>query len=287
MTDGAVAWPAPAKLNLFLRVTGRRPDGYHELQTVFQMLDWGDALRFEARGDRDINRSRDLPGVSEDEDLCLRAARLLQRYSGGKKGATITLEKHIPKGSGLGGGSSDAATVLHALNRLWGCGLSTGELAQLGLALGADVPVFVHGYSAWAEGIGDRLQPMDLEEAWYVLVFPELEIATSEVFAHPDLLRDSAPLDPSNFDPESGGNTLEGTVLDMYPEMRRVFTDLEPWGRPRLTGTGSCVFMRFNEKIQAERTTNGLKSLYNVRAARGVNRSPLLKMLSGDHWRQS
>lgn len=281
MNDAALTWPAPAKLNLFLQVTGRRLDGYHELQTVFQLLDWGDELEFELRPAGEIVRRHDLVGVPERNDLCLRAARMLQKHSGTTNGVAIGLSKNIPQGSGLGGGSSDAATVLHALNRLWRCGCSTEELAELGLRLGADVPVFVNGCSAWAEGIGERLQPLALGESWYVLVFTDLEISTSSVFAHPHLDRGAAPVHPADFDPETAGNSLEKPVLEMYPGLRRTFEDLSSWGRPRLTGSGSCVFIRFTEKIQADSATNALKSRYNVRAVRGVDRSPLLEMLSG------
>ncbi|MDX1380555.1 MAG: 4-(cytidine 5'-diphospho)-2-C-methyl-D-erythritol kinase, partial [Xanthomonadales bacterium] len=187
----AARWPAPAKINLFLHVLGRRADGYHELQTVFQLLDWGDELHIEATDSPSIERTRDLPGVSESDDLGLRAASLLQAASGTAHGARIGAVKQIPPGSGLGGASSDAATVLHVLNRLWGCGLDLQALARLGRELGADVPVFVHGHSAWAEGVGERLEPMALGERHYVLLFPGVTVSTAEVFAEPALPRDT------------------------------------------------------------------------------------------------
>jgi len=282
MSDGPRTWPAPAKLNLFLQVTGRRPDGYHELQTVYQLLDWGDELAFEVRDDALVTRRIDLPGIPEEEDLCVRAARLLQSHARCTLGASIELVKRIPSGAGLGGGSSDAATTLHALNRLWGCGCSTAELAELGLRLGADVPVFVRGHSAWAEGIGELLQPLKLGACWYVLVFPGVEIPTRQVFAHPDLVRKAPRTAPADFDPATAVNSLQETVLEMYPELDRVFGDLAAWGRPRLTGTGSCVFMRFMQKVKADRATKALKCRYNVLAVRGVDRSPLLALLPGN-----
>jgi 4-diphosphocytidyl-2-C-methyl-D-erythritol kinase len=275
------AWPAPAKINLFLHITGRRPDGYHELQTLFRLLDWGDDVHIVPEPGGAIQRVRDIPGIPEDQDLSIRAAQLLKAETGCHQGASIGLTKRIPVGAGLGGGSSDAATVLTALNHLWECALTVEELAALGLELGADVPVFIHGHSAWAEGIGERLRPHHMDEAWYVLVFPGIPISTREIFSDPGLNRDTARISPPDYHPERVRNDCQSVVLDRFPKMQELFEDLSRHGRPRLTGTGSCVFLPFAEKNHALSVTNALKSRYNVRAVRGVNRSPLVARLSG------
>lgn len=272
-------WPAPAKLNLFLHVTGRRPDGYHEIQTLFQLLDWGDELQFEHRDDGQIERQYIIEQIPESHDLCIKAARLLKAETGCRQGANIHLSKNIPLGSGLGGGSSDAATVLHALNNLWGCGLKTDELAKLGLRLGADVPLFVHCQSAWAEGIGEQLQPFLIEASWYVLVFPDIEISTQEVFGDAGLKRDTRPLEQKQYDFSRCRNDCQKVVMNLFPELRKTMKNLAQWGTPRLTGTGSCIFIPVNDENEAIRITNDLKSLYNVRAVRGLNNSPLLARL--------
>jgi 4-diphosphocytidyl-2-C-methyl-D-erythritol kinase len=272
-------WPAPAKLNLFLHVTGKRADGYHELQTLFQILDWGDELQIECRDDGQIERQNVIEEIPESEDLSIKAAQLLKAETGCKKGANIYLSKNIPLGSGLGGGSSDAATVLHALNELWGCGLNTGELASMGLRLGADVPLFVYGHSAWAEGIGERLQNYSMEESWYVLVFPEVFVSTQSVFGDPALKRDSRLMERSQYAFDTSRNDCQEVVFKLFPELQKVMRNLIALGTPRLTGTGSCIFIPVNGKNEAIRITNDLKSLYNVRAVRGVNNSPLLARL--------
>jgi 4-diphosphocytidyl-2-C-methyl-D-erythritol kinase len=263
-SHSSTRWPAPAKLNLFLHVTGQRPDGYHQLQTIFQLLDWGDEIFISPNTDGSINRSNQIEGIPED-------------------GADIRLVKNIPTGSGLGGGSSDAATVLHALNYLWGCGFSIQQLAELGLKLGADVPVFVHGHSAWAEGVGDQLQTFELGETWYVLVHPEQSISTAEIFNHPDLPRDSIRIDRDEYDFFKTGNDCEAVALNLFPELKKIIQELSQWGSPRLTGTGSGIFLPINEKNDAISITNELKSRYNVRAVRGVDHSPLLAKLSVEH----
>jgi 4-diphosphocytidyl-2-C-methyl-D-erythritol kinase len=274
-------WPAPAKLNLFLHVTRRRDDGYHELQTLYQILEWGDRLQVEpGPAGGKIRRSTVHPDIPEAEDLCIRAARLLQAECGCRRGATIGIEKRIPPGSGLGGGSSDAATVLHVLNRYWGCGLSATELADLGLRLGADVPVFVHGHSAWAEGIGERLRATELGERHYVLVFPGEGIATRDVFTDPLLPRDTPARAFSELDPQACRNDCERVVLARHPVLSRVMAELSEYGCPRLSGTGSCIFLPVAGAAEAAGTTSRLKSRYNVRAVRGVDRSPLLEKLS-------
>lgn len=276
--------PAPAKLNLFLRITGRRADGYHLLQTVFQLLDWGDEVCLELRGNGRIERLLPLPGVSETNDLSLRAARALQerarRENRPWSGAAIGLHKHIPRGSGLGGASTDAATVLHGLNRLWNCGFSITELAELALGLGADVPVFVHGRSAWGEGIGEVLEPLVLGERWYVLLFPEEGAATAELFADPDLCRDARPLEPGTVeDYGSLGNAFLPVLAKRSPAVARAAGDLARFGAPRLSGSGSTLFLEASDEMDANRLTTALKKHYNVRAVRGTDRSLLLDHL--------
>lgn len=271
-------WPAPAKLNLFLRVTGRRDDGYHQLQTVFRLLDWGDSVALRARSDgRIVRMGAGAAGVREQDDLVILAANLLQHAAKSMQGADISIEKQIPMGAGLGGGSSDAATVLVALNLLWGVGFSADRLAGIGLRLGADVPVFVRGHNAWAEGIGEQLAPLALPPAWYVLASPGVHAATAGLFQEPDLTRDAAPATISDF--------LSGTVLDnaFEPVLRRrepaveaLFTALARIGRPRLTGSGSVCFVEFADRGSAEAALAALPAGVDAWLARGAERSPLL-----------
>jgi len=270
------SWPAPAKLNLFLHITGRRPDGYHDLQTLFQILDWGDELRFSVNDSGQVSRSCNIDGIAEADDICVRAAQLLMSRHEVKKGVHIDLKKRIPVGAGLGGGSSDAATVLVALNRLWFCGQTQQQLAETGLELGADVPVFVHGYSAWAEGRGEKLQSVTLGQRFYVLVFPALGVSTAEVFHHPELKRNSKPVDMAAVGLQMGRNDCEAVVMKMYPEMKSVMQDLRSWGQPRMSGTGSTFFLAFENKKAAIGAASELKCRYNVRAVAGVDRSHLL-----------
>ena len=276
------AWPAPAKLNLFLHVTGRRADGYHTLQTLFQLIDWGDEVRIEATAGSTIRRTGSNYAVPEHEDLVVRAAQLLQSETGCGLGADIAVTKHIPMGSGMGGGSSDAATVLVVLNRLWGCGLETKELAELGCSLGADIPVFIHGHTAMAEGIGDRLTPVSLGERHYVLVFPGVSIPTQEIFNDPGLRRNSEQVGLAAALAGEARNDCEGVVRERYPEMAHILDSLEQWGQPSMTGTGSAIFLRAEGREQAIHTARALKNLYNVRAVSGVDRSPLHRKLNND-----
>jgi len=268
-------WPAPAKINLFLHVCGRREDGYHELQTLFQLLDWGDEVYIEPREEAAVSKAGPGYGVAEDDDLAVRAARLLQRESGCRSGAEIRVRKNIPAGSGMGGGSSDAATVLLVLNELWGCGLNHEELAALGATLGADVPVFVRGNTALATGIGERLEAVTLGRRYYVLVFPGISIPTPRVFADPQLRRDSDPLPRSEALVGSGRNDCTPVVRRLWPEMDEVFEKLASWGAPRMTGTGSGIFIPMPSESEAERAAREIKNLYNCRAAAGVDRSHL------------
>ena len=269
-------WPALDKLNLFLHITGRQPDGYHDLQSLFQMLDWGDDLKFAVNDTGQIDRHCEIEGVPEAEDICIRAARLLKAHCGVQQGVNIELLKRIPLGAGLGGGSSDAATVLLALNHLWSCGLSRAELAELGLQLGADVPVFVHGHSALAEGRGEILRSVSLGQRYYVLVFPDFSISTADVFRHPNLTRDSLPVDLSKIALETGRNDCESAAFELFPELKIIMQDLHKWGQPRMSGTGSTIFLPFSDKKSAINATTELKCRYNVRAVGGVDQSLVL-----------
>ena len=242
MTDEAQSFPAPAKLNLILRVVGRRTDGYHLLQTVFRFIDYGDEVRLKVRNDGEIRRVSDLPGVAADDDLTVRAARLLREATGTPLGADIDLVKRLPLGAGLGGGSSDAATVLIALNRLWGTGLVRARLQRLGLKLGADVPVFVFGESACGEGIGEVLTPIVLPAAWYVVLTPPVAVSTARIFAHPDLKRDSKPIKMHGFSvgglAKDAANDLEPLVCRLYPEVARYLEWLRQHGPALMSGSG-------------------------------------------------
>jgi 4-diphosphocytidyl-2-C-methyl-D-erythritol kinase len=272
-------WPAPAKLNLFLHITGRRPDGYHDLQTLFQLLDWGDELRFSINDSGQISRRCNIDGIPQAEDICVRAARLLKSRFAVQKGVHIDLIKQIPMGAGLGGGSSDAATVLLVLNQLWSCGQTPQQLAELGLELGADVPVFVHGHSALAQGRGEKLQTVTLGRRYYVLVFPDFSISTAAVFRHPSLKRDSRSMDLSQTSLHPGRNDCETAALEMFPELKNIMQDLRSWGQPHMSGTGSTFFLSFDDKKTAISAAHDLKCRYNVRPVRGVDRSQLLDSL--------
>jgi len=272
-------WPAPAKLNLFLHITARRADGYHELQTVFQLLDYGDELEFTVGDSGGIDLNTSLTGVADAQNLVVRAARLLQRHTGCRQGANITLRKRLPLGGGLGGGSSDAATTLMALNRLWRINLPTAELAALGLQLGADVPVFIQGLSAWAEGVGEQLFPVSLPEAWYLVIAPPVTVSTAVVFSDPELTRDSAPITIADFLSGARHNDCQPVARDRYPEIGQVIDWLDNFSKARMTGTGACVFARFDEREQAERVRRQLPADWQGFVARGVNRSPVLERL--------
>ncbi len=271
----ARSWPAPAKLNLFLHITARRADGYHLLQTVFQFLDYGDTLRFKLRTDGRIERRGGPASVSAAEDLSVRAARLLQRSCACSQGVDIELDKRLPMGGGLGGGSSDAATVLMVLNRLWNCGLDEDALAALGLALGADVPVFVRGRAAWAEGVGERLEPVVLPEPWFLVIKPAVEVATAAIFNAPELTRDCPPIKIPDFLAGAGTNVCEPVVRKAYPEVAEALDWLQARAPARLTGTGSCLFAAFETREAAEGVLRALPKHWHGFTARGANRSPL------------
>lgn len=279
--SGWSAWPAPAKLNLFLHITGRRSDGYHALQTVFRLLDWGDCIRIRVREDGLIRRlGPSAPGVAEAADIVVRAARLLQEASNCRHGADIVVEKRIPVGGGFGGGSSDAATTLRALDSLWGLGLAEDRLAALGLALGADVPVFVRGRNAWAEGVGELLTPVALPPAWYVLVDPGVHVATATLFQAPELTRNAAPATISDFVSGTGlGNAFEPVLRHREPAVEAVFVALSRIGSPRLTGSGSGCFVEFATRESAEAALATLPTGLRAWLVAGAARSPLLDVL--------
>ena len=272
-------WPAPAKLNLFLHITGRREDGYHDLQTVFQLLDFGDELAFAIREDGAIIRGSGPGNVPPEQDLTVRAASHLQVAAGISRGVDIYLEKRLPLGGGLGGGSSDAATTLVALNQLWQCGLTTTQLAGIGRQLGADVPVFVHGHSAWAEGVGERLTPLALPACWYVVLHPPVAVETAALFAAPELTRDCKPITIPDFLEAGAGNVFETVSRRRYPEIAEALDWLGQHAKARLTGTGSCVFASFPERQQAEQILSQAPDVFSGFVARGVNQSPLLARL--------
>ncbi len=275
--DGWSEWPAPAKLNLFLRITGRRPDGYHTLQTVFRLLDWGDRIRLRLRSDGLIRRiGESAAGVDAADDLAVRAAQLLRMSSNSDKGADIVVQKSIPAGAGLGGGSSDAATVLVALNLLWGAGMEPEALSRLGLSLGADVPVFVQGENAWGEGVGEQLTPLSLPTAWYVLVDPRVHVSTAGLFQVPELTRDAAPATMSDFVSGAAlGNVFEPVVRRREPAVEAAFQALARIGSPRLTGSGSACFVEFGDRASAQDGLAALPPELDAWMAPGAARSPL------------
>ena len=280
--DGRVDthWPAPAKLNLFLHVTGRRADGYHELQTLFQLIDLTDTITIRVREDGQIERHAGAAGVPAEADLTVRAARALKGATGTPLGASVWVRKRIPQGGGLGGGSSDAATVLLALNELWRCGLSPRELATLGLHLGADVPVFVQGSSAWAEGVGERLTPLTLPERWYALIYPGVAVSTREVFQSPELTRNSALITIRAFFESGGRNDCESLVRTLAPGVSDALEWLARFAPARLTGTGSCVFAAFEHAADAERVAARVPDGWTSFVARGLNTSPVQERLA-------
>jgi 4-diphosphocytidyl-2-C-methyl-D-erythritol kinase len=268
-------FPAPAKINLFLHVVGRRQDGYHLLQTVFCLLDWHDTVGLRPTTGgliRRLNGPADLP---EEMDLCVRAAKLLQQETGCRHGAEILLEKRIPLGGGLGGGSSDAATVLLALNRLWDLHLPRSRLLQLGLTLGADVPVFVYGENAWAEGIGEQLQPVALEVCWYVVLTPPVHVSTARVFASAELTRDTIPRKIAAFSRGFGRNDLEPVVCRAYPAVASCLDWLKQFGDARMSGSGASVFVALADEAEAKRVFSLKPQGVGGFVAKGLERHPL------------
>ena len=275
MNAGPHAYPAPGKLNLMLRVTGRRADGYHLLQTVIRFIDYGDTLTFSVREDGAIERLNDVTGVPAEGDLAVRAARLLQRAAGTRLGAGIVVDKRLPLGGGLGGGSSDAATTLLALNHLWGTGLARGRLLELALELGADVPVFVGGDNALAEGIGERLTPLDLGPAWYLVLTPPVVVPTARIFSGIQLKRDAKPIKITAFSAGLAGNDLEPVVCREYPEVARHLAWLKQWAPAWVTGSGACVFAGFESEVAARRVREQAPPDMRGFIAPGLARHPL------------
>ncbi|WP_434773349.1 4-(cytidine 5'-diphospho)-2-C-methyl-D-erythritol kinase [Pseudomonas entomophila] len=271
--------PAPAKLNLWLHILGRRADGYHELETVFQFLEHADQLSFEVRQDGEVRLHDTLASVPHDGNLIVRAARSLQQASGCTLGADIWLDKVLPMGGGIGGGSSDAATTLLALDHLWQLGWSHDRLAELGLTLGADVPVFVRGHAAFAQGVGERLTPVDPAEPWYVVLVPQVSVSTAEIFSHPQLTRDSLPLKMRPVPEGNSRNDCQLVVEHSYPAIRDALNDLGQYTEARLTGTGSCVFGSFPSKAEADRVLALLSETQTGFVAKGSNVSMLHRTL--------
>jgi 4-diphosphocytidyl-2-C-methyl-D-erythritol kinase len=276
----SATWPAPAKLNLMLHIVGRRADGYHELQTVFQLIDLHDSLEIAVREDGRIVRTQGPASVPEMQDLAIRAAQALKASTGTRLGADIAVTKRIPLGGGLGGGSSDAATTLVALNHLWQTGLNPAEIAAIGATLGADVPVFVRGTSAWAEGTGEKLEPVVLpEDSWFLVIFPGIHVPTAEVFQAPELTRNSPLTTMRGFLELGGRNDCEAVVRARFPAVGEALDWLARFAPARLTGTGSCVFAKFARPEDAERVAARVPDAWRAWVARGVNRSPLLDEL--------
>jgi 4-diphosphocytidyl-2-C-methyl-D-erythritol kinase len=268
--------PCPAKINLFLNIIGRREDGYHELQTLFQLLDYGDTLTLKYRADGELHLISDINGVNSEDNLVMRAARKLQHLAGNiSAGADIILEKRLPMGGGIGGGSSDAATTLIGLNQLWQLGLSINTLAEIGLELGADVPVFVRGRTAWAEGIGEKLTPIETPNLWYVVLKPDCHVATVEVFCHEQLTRHDSPIKIATFLEGGTGNSCEPLVRKLYPDIDKALIWLEQFSPAKLTGTGACVFASFKDQVTAQAVCAQRPNKFFGFVARGVNTSPL------------
>ncbi|MGR5222372.1 4-(cytidine 5'-diphospho)-2-C-methyl-D-erythritol kinase [Vibrio parahaemolyticus] len=280
MIAESTIWPSPAKLNLFLYITGRQANGYHELQTLFQFIDLCDELEITANSSGNITLSPDIEGVETEDNLIWKAAKALQSKARCSFGAHINLTKILPMGGGIGGGSSNAATALVALNFLWQTKLTTDELAEIGLALGADVPVFVRGFAAFAEGVGEKLSPAMPKEQWYLVIKPQVSIATVDIFTHPELTRNTPKRALSTLLDTPYVNDCEKIVRMLYPEVDKQLSWLLQYAPSRLTGTGSCVFSEFNSKESAEKVLDMLPDNVSAFIAKGCNRSPLLETLA-------
>ncbi|WP_438951441.1 4-(cytidine 5'-diphospho)-2-C-methyl-D-erythritol kinase [Porticoccus sp.] len=271
--------PAPAKLNLFLHITGRREDGYHNLQTLFQLLDYSDLLDFELNDSGRICLTDDQTGIPATENLVYRAARCLQAQTGCQLGANIRLQKRLPMGGGLGGGSSNAATTLMGLNALWKTALSKQQLTTMGGKLGADIPLFIFGQSAWAEGIGEQLTAIELPPAWYLVIVPDAHVSTAKIFAHQGLTRNTHPIKIRAFLERGGRNDCQAVVESLYPQVKAARLWLAQFTEARLTGTGACLFGCFDSGTAAESVLEQLPHQWQGFVARGVNQSPLLQQL--------
>lgn len=283
MTDSICA-PAPAKLNLFLHINSRRADGYHELQTLFQFIDLHDNLSFIPTTDGQITLTSTLEGVPEQDNLVIRAAHLLQSQAPEHPGARIHLEKHLPMGAGIGGGSSDAATTLMILNQLWNIHLNPPKLAQLGQQLGADVPIFIAGYAAFAQGIGEQLTPMNPPEHWYVLLTPKTMVSTAKVFNDPQLTRDTPKIKVNEYNWANTHNDCQSIVMNHYPEVALALQWLVEYGSARMTGTGRCVFAPFTSESEALDVAARCPARFQARVCKGLNQSPLHQCLTQKGW---
>ena len=271
--------PSPAKINLFLHITGQRSDGYHNLQTLFQLLDFGDKLVFRSNRSGNIKINGNIDGVDEKNNLIFHAATLLQKSTGCDPGCTIDLTKNLPMGAGLGGGSSNAATTLVGLNALWKCGLTANQLSDLGKTLGADVPVFVHGESAFAEGIGDILTPLTLPQRWFLVITPNCHVSTREIFSNPQLTRNSSPIKIRALSGVEYRNDCQDVVSKLYPAVGTVLQWVENFSAPLMTGTGASVFCSFDSKSEAQHVLSKLPKQWTGFVAKGVNRSPVHEQL--------
>ena len=277
-------WPAPAKLNLMLRITGQRSDGYHLLQTVFQFINLCDWITFHPVYDGRVSLQKTILGVPEEDDLTIRAAKLLKAETGCEQGVCIEVEKILPMGGGLGGGSSDAATTLVVLNELWGLRLSIEKLMELGLVLGADVPVFVYGYSSWAEGVGEKLEKIDISEQWFVVIKPDCHVDTKEIFSAKDLTRNSKSIRIADFIAGQHQNDCLNVVRERYQPVRDALVDLSRFSEARLTGTGACVFAQFDSEEAAKGSYLSLQKKWRVYLVKGLNESPLFSQLKSSSY---
>lgn len=275
LTEHQQWWPSPAKLNLFLHITGRRPNGYHNLQSLFQLLDFGDALKFTLTTSQDIELRTPIEGVKNADNLIIRAANLLAGYRKVKHGVVIDLDKQLPMGGGIGGGSSNAATTLVALNKLWQCELSEDTLADIGLSLGADVPIFVRGHTAFASGVGEQLTPVKTPPKWFLVVNPGVHVSTADVFNLPELPRETAEIAWQDYSFANTHNDCQQIVCNRYPEVAKLLQWLVHYAPSRMTGTGACVFSVFDDQASAERVRAQLPKKWHGFVARGVDVSPL------------
>ena len=275
----SITLPSPAKINLFLHILNRREDGYHNLQTLFQLLDYSDQLSFTANKDPEINIISHLEEVKPEDNLVYRAAKALQEATGCLWGCDIELDKKIPMGAGLGGGSSNAATTLVGLNYLWQCGLTADELANIGCILGADVPVFIHGMTAFAEGIGERLTPVERQQNWYLIITPKINISTKEIFSHSELTRNAPAIKIRALSEVQYRNDCQSVVETHYPQVKQAIDWLKPFGKPLMTGTGASVFCPFNSEEEANQVLKQVPDSWNSFVAQGINQSPLHKQL--------
>lgn len=283
MNDWQRLWPAPAKINLFLHIVGRRADGYHLLQTVFRFLDIHDDVHFSPRDDGAIVHATPLPSVPPEQDLILRAAELLRRETGTTQGVTITLQKRLPMGGGLGGGSSDAATTLMALNHLWQTGLPSEALQALGLTLGADVPIFIHGHSAFAQGIGEQFDDVSPPAAWYLLVIPPVSVPTPEIFRADDLCRNTPTITPAQWHAGFGHNDMEAPACRLYPAVAQTLATLRQHGPARMSGSGACCFGEFATQDEARRAAQQLPAGTVWHLTQGIDEHPLRRLNTNAH----